>query len=148
MALNTQIQKLQEEIFEELGQPSSISPAFIGDYIITNAGAINNLIGTSFSGIYQSGITPELQEDEIHICKLNFYNYWYKREINANLGANGFKPVEIREGDSVIRIVQKTEIAKNFQALQKENRSELHDVVHAYRIKRAIPATVEDAETI
>lgn len=141
MALNIQIQKLQEEIFEELERPSSISPSFIGNYVITNAGTLNNLIGTSFSGVCGSGLTPPMQEDELAISKLMFENYWIKRQIKGNLGANAYTDwVTIKEGDSQITKPAKSDTAKNFQVLQKENRIELQFAISAYRIKRSIPA--------
>lgn len=139
MSLNTQVQRIQEEIYEELERPSRISPSFIGNWVITNAGAINALIGTSYSGVADSGICPPLEDDELAITKKLFQNYYYQREIKSNLGANGYTISEISEGDSKIKVVNKSDVAKNLQILQKEVRQEIKEMATAYRIKGASP---------
>ena len=144
MPINVQIQQLQTEIYEDLDQPSSISPSYIGSWLISNAGKINNLIGTSYSGVADSGIAPLLTEDELAITKMLFNNFWLQRQIKSNLGANGYtrEASSISEGDSKVSFVTKTNVAQNLQVAQKQNYLELRDAVTAYRVKQAVPAQV------
>jgi len=142
MPLNTQIQKISEETFEELERPSNLNPSFISNWYINNAGQINGLVGTSFSGVSDSGITPLLGEDDVSLYKLLFHRYYYKRETKSNLGALGYNFVEISEGDSKVVVPRKTEIAKNLRGLSQDTTDEINRLSVNYRTKRAIPVNV------
>ena len=140
MALSTQIKNLQEITHEELASPSDISPQFAGEWYINNCGQLNSLLGTSFSGVANSGVTPTLDEDAFSIYKLLFFDYYYKRLIKGNLGANAYETwVQITEGDSSIRRVSRTEVSKNLLSLQKTARQELTYLSQEYRLKQAAP---------
>lgn len=133
MGLNSQILKLQDEIYEDLERPSKISPTYISTWLISNVGKLNNLIDGAYTGICNSGITPTLGQEESNIHKMLFMKFWYDREIKSNLGANGYIVESVKEGDSSINLAKKTEIAKNLQVLSKELKAEIDQQVHMYR---------------
>jgi len=133
---------IAEEIYSDLDRPTDISIPMIAFWLESNLGNLNNLIGTCYT-ITDGEVDPELTHDEGNIYKTIYFCKYYSKKINDNLGAAGVAVTEVREGDSVIRMASKTEVARYYNELRKEEQKTLKDLVNGYKLNRSIPRTIE-----
>jgi hypothetical protein len=129
---------IANNIFEELGSPTGCQVSFINSWLINNIGDLNVKLGTDLSF---TGLVTGLNTEQAVIHKLLFNHYYYGRQAQMNLGANGYSIMQIREGDSSVRVVTKTELAKEYTALQKQTASEIEKSLKLYRLNVALPSS-------
>lgn len=142
MAFNVQIQKLSEQIHEELSSPSGISQTFIADWLINNVGQVNNVLGTNYTGVEFSGVNPSISGCDLPMFGLLFEDYYLGRIIKQNIGASAYV-TDIRDSDgSSIKVVSKTDIAKVAQTDRKAIRDQIKDFVNSYKINKGIVGQV------
>lgn len=129
---------LASTTYDELGQ-TGLGIPFITSWYRNNIGRLNLEID---SDICVSGqnleLEPELTDDQAAIFKLLFNDYFYNRQARVNMGANGYSVQSVSEGDSNVRVVSKTDLAKQYQALAKENKILLDERMKIYRLNYAV----------
>lgn len=141
------IYSLASGIWEEIGEPVSISIPYISGWLTndSNLGKLNNLINVCYSGV--SGcIEPPLGSDESAIYKEIYKDNYYKRQVSNSLNSAGSAAgawVELKDGTSSIKRHAKTDIAKIFVALQAESAAAIKDMASSYNINRANPLGVD-----
>ncbi|MEK6880392.1 MAG: hypothetical protein AABY22_12320 [Nanoarchaeota archaeon] len=135
------------QFYEELGNPSGVSEAYIKNWFISNVGALNLLINTNYSGV-TGIINPEISGDAMIVFKEFFLKKYYDRQISLNLGANAYNNdwVEISEEGTKIRRPAKTEIAKNYQVLSEKTQNNLDYYVKLFRSNTALPLSQDIQE--
>lgn len=143
--MNT-VQDIAKEIYFELGEPNDLSEEFISSWLRYNIGSLNTLLDLCVN-IQEPELifSPTLSSEEKSIYKEIFYIYFYKRMVNKNLGAanygsnNGTNDdwIEIREGDSAIKRINKNEVSKNYITLKKDSEENLKTLVRTYRMNKS-----------
>jgi hypothetical protein len=121
-------------LWTNIGQPSDISALTISGFVAqpSTLGALNAYIGTCYSGDGVN-VCPDLDEGSFAIIGLMYLQSYYMSLMRANAGAGGtLRLVELREGDSTIRWVNASEIAKTYSAAAKDAASQLKYLVKAY----------------
>lgn len=148
-------------VYDDLGNPTSYPPSRLSGWFLdnSNAGKLNNLIGTHISGVCfqnSSGVTtgyglfPEPSPDQYSIYKMIFDCEYFKSEArNAASSAMtiGNDWTSLREGDSSITKINKNEISKNFRGLAQDCKAELDKAVKMYLKYNAIPDQIAGDDT-
>ncbi len=148
-------------VYYDLGEPVDYTPARLTSWFIDNSnlGKLNNLIGTSFSGVaYKNqqnlitgyGITPEPNNDQLAIYKIIFDCDFLKnqsRNLAKSSATIGNDWTTLKEGDSTITKINKNEISKNFRGLAQDCKAELDKTVKMYLKYNAIPDQIAGDDT-
>ncbi len=148
-------------VYYDLGEPIDYTPARLTSWFVdsSNLGKLNNLIGTSFSGVaYKNeqniitgyGINPEPNNDQLSIYKMVFdcdYLKIQSRNLAKSSATIGSDWTNLREGDSTITKINKNEISKNFRALAQDCKAELDKAVKMYLKYNAIPDQIAGDDT-
>ena len=130
-------------IYENLGNPSNTSVAFISGWLGSNIGQLNISIESAYTSIPASGIIlPALGVDEVSVYEQMFNQKFYTQAANSNLGASAYDWSEITEEGSTVRRVSKNEIAKTYLSLAKESKDQVIKLTHLYRKNKAKPVSV------
>ncbi len=125
---------LSQQIWDQLGQPSSIAVSYIQSRLVSDAylGQLNNLTQVCFSGI--SGyITPPLSPDEQAIYASLYVRDYYTAKLNQTLNGTDLGWTTLREGDSQITRVSAVEQAKVYKDMSRQLNDQLQYLVAAYR---------------
>ena len=154
-ATSENLSYLISSIWDAIGNPPEYSLAYISGWVFdqSNVGRLNNLIDTCFAvsrytgvsgvttGIY---ISPELNPEEQSIYKLIFDVFYYQKQSKAVMsGAGGLTAWQsLREGDTTIVRVNRSEMAKTYRALGLDSRKALEDEVRKYLRNQGVPAQV------
>ena len=138
------LENLSESLYSELDSPSGISSAYVKQWLLNNIGDLNNELNTNYSGVTGT-ISPTLSGDAEFIYKKMFDAHWYSRQIKTSLGVGNYDWQVIREGDSEVRRISKTDVAKTYQVLKKDTVEELNRLINLYRSNKSIPQQVLEA---
>lgn len=150
-----------KNVYYDLGEPADYTLARLTAWFIddSNLGKLNNLIGTTFSGVaYKDdngiitgyGISPEPTNDQLAIYKLIFDCDFLKsqsRNLAKSSAMAGNDWTSLREGDSAITKINKNEISKNFRGLAQDCKIELDKAVKMYLKYNAVPDQVVGDDT-
>jgi hypothetical protein len=157
---NDFIRSIHEEIGEQAGYSYEyLAYWFVGNY---NLGRLNSLIGTCFSGSYETGvhgeltsysISPEMGGDEEAVYQKIFeIDFYSKQARNVLAGAasygSGIDWISVREGDSSITRVNKNEVAKSYKSMVDASKSDLQLLVNSYLKFRATPQQVAGDDVV
>jgi hypothetical protein len=140
---------IADEIYRELGSPSSLSVPSVAFWLRGHIGDVYNLLSTSYAISLTDGSTvePEINEEEKAIFKKLFNVYYYDLKIRENLGAASHDILEVVSDGASVRIVNKNEISKTYVALRKEESNELSNLVNKYNQNAASPLQVVGDDT-
>ena len=149
-------------VYDDLGNPASYPPSRLSGWFLdsSNAGKLNNLIGSHISGVcFQNsfgvitgyGLLPEPSSDQYSIYKMIFDCEYFKNEArNAASSAMtvGNDWTTLKEGDSTITKINKNEISKNFRGLAQDCKAGLDKAVKMYLKYNSVPDQVVGDDTI
>ena len=147
---------IADEIFQELGEPTSLSVPAITFWVRSNVGRLNNAINTEFA-INED--TLEIQRkindastnigiDEVAVIKKMYSVYYYDTQIRVNVkGLETDAVVEVSSDGMRVRKTSKTEIIRYLTALKRLELEELNKMINYYRIHKAIPRQVAGNDT-
>lgn len=134
-------------IYEDLGNPSGISTAYISGWLANNFGTLNILIHTTYSGL-SGTIDPWLGDKEQGIYQELFNIKFYERAAATSLNAASYDTwIEIADDGSRVRRVSKNDLAKSFQSQKKESEARLLRLVASYNQDGANPVQVVGDDT-
>ena len=131
------IHLIADEVFRELGSPSSYSIPSIAFWLRNHIGDLNLLVGASFAIDTDSiSITPELQEEDKSILKTLFNIYYYGRLASQFLGAASQDIVtEVSSDGATVRMVNKNEVSKSYVQLKRDEEAALKELIKGYNSK-------------
>lgn len=136
------IQELSSGLYEELGNPSGISVAYVSGWLCNNLGSLNIAIHTAYTGV-SGTISPWPGQEEQDILKELFTIKFYERSAASALNAAGYDTwVEIADDGSRVRRVSKNDLAKSFQSQKRESETRLLRLVASYNQNGANPVQV------
>lgn len=130
----TYISGLANNIYEEIGSPSSTSVSFISGKLVSNAflGQLGSLTYKCYEGV--SGcIEPPLDAGEQAIYSLLYLGDYWKKQVSSYIGAAGVKRVlSVKEGDSSVTLSNSTTEAKEIRGLAKDYSSQAKEMADLY----------------
>jgi hypothetical protein len=151
-------------VYHDLGNPVDFPIFRLSGWFLdqANLGKLNNLIGTQFSGVYNTGqlgqitgynIEPMMSNDQMAIYKTLFEYEYFKsaaRSVaqSAAFSNGGNDWISLREGDSSITRANKNEISKNFRSMANDAKLDLDRSVKMYLKYNAIPEQVAGDDTV
>jgi hypothetical protein len=128
------ISGLANNIYEEIGSPSSTSVSFISGKLVSNAflGQLGSLTYKCYSGV--SGcIEPSLDVGEQAIYSLLYLGDYWKKQVSAYIGAAGVKRVlSVSEGDSRVSLSNQNSEAQTIRILAKDYSSQAREMADLY----------------
>lgn len=144
------IHLIADEIFRELGRPSSYSIPSIAFWLRNHIGDLNLLVGTSFAIDTDTiSIIPELAEEDKSILKKLFNIYYYGILASQFLGAASQDIVtEVSSDGATVRMVNKNEVSKSYVQLKRDEEAALKDLVKGYNANSITFLQVVGQDTI
>lgn len=169
---------IADEVYRELGEPSTISIPAVAFWIRANVGALNNHIGTSFrvldgatetdlddgdsrtlattleiSQIVEdssgSEVELEIGENEKAILKKMYHIHYYDRLLRTNLTSIASDSViSVSDDGSSVTKINKNEISKVYSQIKKQETEELSFMIAGYKIKNSTPLSVNGDDNI
>ena len=163
---------IADEVYRELGEPSTISIPAVAFWIRANVGALNNYIGTSYrildgstevdlddgdsrtltstleiSQIVENAsgqeVELEIGENEKAIFKKMYHIHYYDRLLRNNLTSIASDSViSVSDDGSSVTKINKNEISKVYSQIKKQETEELGFMVAGYKIKHSTPLSV------
>ncbi len=125
---------ISDEIYRELGNPTTLSIPVISYWVRTNIGALNNAINTSYS---INSVSFEIEQtvcdvvtaigiDESSILKKMYMVHFYNQKIRTNITAVETDTVlEVTSDGMSVRKQSKSEIGKHLSNVRKQESEEL-----------------------
>ena len=154
---------IADELYREIGEPSTYSIASISYWVRSNIGRLNNHISTFFeidSSTYEitqqidekndnTLVTKEITFDEASILKKMFMIHYYEREIRTNItSANNDTIIQVTDQGSTVRKINKNEVVRSLTTLKKQEYQEMKDLISDYRRAQLKPRQVVGDDTI
>lgn len=121
----------------------------VSGWLNANIGQLNTLIHTCFDN--SSGDIDLGNEEAAIFSELYLYNYYTKeaasvlRGVGVSAGSYS-NVVSVREGDTIISLGNKNEIAKTLRGVAADKKSALDDMVAKYLIYQSTPIQVYGEE--
>ncbi len=148
-------------VYNDLGNPASYPTSRLSGWFLdsSNAGKLNNLIGTQISGVcFQNssgtitgyGLMPDPSSDQYSIYKMIFDCEYFKSEARTAATSSmmvGNDWTNLTEGDSSITKINKNEISKNLRGLAQDCKAELDKAIKMYLKYNSIPDQVVGDDT-
>lgn len=127
--------------FNDLLETNDTSIVKILYWLQNHVGELNDLIATSYTN-NGNDLSPELGNNEAAIFALIYLQRYYQRQMKNNLGASAYDVLEVREADSVVRLQNRNEIAKNYRLLANDIRDSLNKTAEYYKKFHCVPASI------
>lgn len=140
---------IANEIFMELGEPTTLSIPAIAFWVRTNVGNLNARLNTSYDISETFEITPALGHKEKDIFKKLYMIHHYDVKLRESLGAASTDTwVEISSDGTSVRRVNKVQQSQTYQAAKKIELQELEKLVSSYKMSGSTPLQVAGSDTI
>ena len=134
---------IADEIFRELGEPSTLSIPAIAFWVRTNIGALNNLINSTYSlntstlELEQTvsddtgaDVTLEIGDNERAIMKKMYMVHYYDQQIRNNITTLGTDTViSVSDDGSSVTKVNRNEINKVYHQIKRQEHQELKELI-------------------
>ena len=154
---------IADEIFREVGEPTTYSIASISYWVRANIGRLNSHINTFFEieatthEIIQKTdekndgalVEKEITIDAGAILKRMFLIHYYDREIRTNITNAGTDTiVQVTDQGSTVRKINKNEVVKALTTLKRQEYEEMRALISDYRRAEFRPRQVVGDDTI
>lgn len=148
-------------VYSDLGDREDYSVQYLIGWFLSpsNLGTLNAQIGTCYqvtgylsnSGdVTGLGIEPQLNGQELAIYKSNFDVFFYNREAKIALsGSYGVGSwTNIREGDSSVTRLNRSELARTFNQFKKDAQEATDNLVINYLKNNTLAQSVDGSDTV
>ena len=148
---------IADELFNELGSPTTLSIQAISYWLRSNIGSLSNYLNEDFTlnatdlDIEKTVNDEKVQidEDEKDILKKMYHIHYYDILLRSTLSAAGTASVvEIQSDDTRVRRINKNELSKTYISLKRLEQDELTKLVNAYKIKKSSPVQIAGDDTV
>ena len=150
---------IADEIYRDLGSPADLSIPAVAFWVRTHIGDLNNHIHTTYEinddtfEIEQDKPGTTTKEviglDESSIIKKMYMIHYYDVKIRYNIGAAQTDSVlEVSDGGSSVRKLNKNEIIKSLTSLKKQEDAELQRLINGFRTSKSQPRQVAGDDTV
>jgi len=143
---------IAQEIFKELGEPTSSSVPAIAFWIRANIGQLNNYLKESFTinNSYEiiNENNQEINIEAAAILKKMYALHDYDLKIRANIVSISSSDIlSISDKGKSITKVNKNEVTKALTTLKREEYMALQKLIQAYNIRESSPIQVVGDDT-
>lgn len=145
---------ISDEVFRELGEPSTLSIPAISFWLRANVGLLNNLIHTDYV-VSESNLeikdsnADEIGEEEKAILKKMYFIHFYDQKLRTHMVTMDSDTVlSVRDGDSGVTKINRNEIAKSIASVKSQEYAELKLLVASYTSTKAKPYQVAGDDTV
>jgi hypothetical protein len=151
------VQDIADELFRELGTPTTLSIPAIAYWLRVNIGSLNNLIHSDFSinettkEITQlvSNVETEINEQQKSILKKLYIIHYYDIQLRDSLGAASVDGViEVTSDGASVRKINKNELSKTYSFVRRQEADELQKLIASYKSSEAGPRQVAGDDTV
>ena len=153
---------IADELFREVGEPSTYSIASIAYWVRANIGRLNSHINTFFvvNSSFEISqetdtkndntlVESEINLDEAAVLKKMFLIHYYDREIRSNISNAGSDTIiEVADQGSRVKKINKNEVIKSLASLKKQEYEELRSLIRDYKANQIKPRQVVGDDTI
>ena len=154
---------IADELYRELGSPSTLSIPAISFWLRTNLGILNNHLNTSYTlggapdyeiqnvytDLQNNLITEEINEEAKAVLKKMYLVHHYEVKLRESLAASTTDSViSVSDDGSSVRKVNKNEVSKVYLKLLKTEMEELNKLIFSYQRRGAEPIQVAGDDTI
>lgn len=153
---------IADDVFRELGSPTTLSIPAIAFYIRGSVGALNNYINTDYvlNGDLEIEETvtdnstgtetaTEIGIAETSILKKMYLVHYYDSKIRTNLTSlDADTIVEVTDQGSSVRKVNKNEVSKTLLSIRNQEYEGLQGLIAQYKISKSAPNQVAGDDTI
>lgn len=140
---------IANEIYMELGEPSTLSIPPIAFWLRTNIGNLNSKINSSYDLDSTFEITPVITHKEKDIIKKMYLIHHYDVKLRESLGAASTDTwVEISSDGTSVRRVNKIQQSQTYQVAKKTEIEELNKLVSSYKVSESAPIQVAGDDTV
>ena len=141
---------IADEVFRELGEPSSLSISPITFWLRTNIGGLNSYINKSYEiDINTYEILPQIGISEVAILKQMYIVHYYDVQLRGALvNASTDAVVELESDGSRIRKINKSELGKTWLSYRNSAYDQLISMINSYKLGQSHPVQVAGDDTI
>ena len=150
---------IAQEIYLELGEPSSLSIPAIALWVRSNVGALNNYIDKVFKindstleiEQYHSDSSADVQigREEKAILKKMYMVHYYAIKLRETLGAAASDPtIEVSSDGATVKKVNKNELSKTYAQARRLEYEELQHLIAGYKKFEFLPLQVAGDDTV
>ena len=152
---------IADDIYRELGSPSTLSIPAIAFYVRGSVGNLNNHINTVYklnstsleieetvTDNSNTTTTTEIGIEEASILKKMYMVHFYDAKIRTNLTAlDADTIVEVTDQGSSVRKVNKNEVSKTLLSIRNQEYEGLRKLISQYKISKSSPNQVAGDDT-
>lgn len=147
---------IADEVFRELGEPTTLSIPAISFWLRANVGQLNNYIHTDYSVsatdleivLAEEAKTTEIGEEEKSILKKMYFMHFYDQKLRTHMTTMDTDTVlSVRDGDSSVTKINRNEIARSISAVKNQEYIELMRMIQSYTGTKAKPSQVAGDDT-
>ena len=144
MSCSTYITSLAQNIWNDLGQPTDMTVAYIQSKLTSNAflGKINALT-TNCHEIVDGDIVPVLDINEQAIAALQYEADYYISKFNTLANGTDIAFITIADGDSRITKASIVDLMRVYRDMQKQLNAQLNALAYNYRQADAFARSVD-----
>jgi hypothetical protein len=144
---------IANQIYLELGSPTSTSIPTIAFWIRSKVGDINNLLFEDFELSNEYEIVDadgvEITPEAVSIIKKLYMVHDYNIQIRAHMTSISTDTVlEVNDAGSSVKKINRNEVSKTIATLRNMEEQALRDLVTAYRMRGASPKQITGDDTV
>ena len=144
---------IADEIYRELGSPSSTSISAIAFWVRSNIGALNNYLNEAFviNGSYEivGADSAEINIQAVAILKKMYSIHDYDLKIRANIVSISTSDIiSISDKGRSVTKVNKNEVTKALTSLKNEESKTMTALAIAYKNRDSTPIQVVGDDTV
>jgi|TARA_Y100001963_G_scaffold159882_1_gene265959 hypothetical protein len=147
---------IADEVFRELGEPTTLSIPAISFWLRANVGQLNNYIHTEYEinssdleiAIIDGTTVTEIGEEEKAILKKMYFIHFYDQKLRSHMTTMDTDTVlAVRDGDSSVTKINRNEVARSIASVKSQEYSELMRMIQSYTGTKAKPSQVAGDDT-
>jgi len=148
---------IADDVYKELGEPSTISVPAVAFWLRSNIGRLNNALNCAYS-IHPTSleiqnkiddIATDIKIEEAAVLKKMYVIHYYDILIRNNLSsASTDSVVEVSSDGMRVRKTSKTEIVRQLTVTKRMEVEELNRMINYYKTNKAAPRQVAGDDTV
>ena len=144
---------IADEIYRELGSPSSTSISAIAFWLRSNIGALNNYLNETYTinGSYEiiDAASAEINSQSVAVLKKMYSIHDYDLKIRANIVYISTSDIiSITDKGRSVTKVNKNEVTKALSSVKNEETKAMNELINAYKNRESIPIQVVGDDTV
>ena len=144
---------IADEIYRELGSPSSTSISAIAFWLRSNIGALNNYLNETYTinCSYEiiDAASAEINSQSVAVLKKMYSIHDYDLKIRANIVSISTSDIiSITDKGRSVTKVNKNEVTKALSSVKNEETKAMNELINAYKNRESTPIQVVGDDTV